>query len=366
MSFNAKEKDLLLSNTISYLRFPLIFAVLIIHTYITDQPSIGGQVLIPSGALPAFDTYEYIIRICIAELAVPVFFLISGFLFFYKVDFNVDSYINKIKRRFKSLVVPYFLWNFIYLIYMALAQYFVPSLASPDRKMIIDYNLWELLDSFWHFDGVSYGGPIYGPLWFIRDLIVISILTPLFYYLIKYYNSLFISVLIVLYVWGVGLLIPGLGIIGILFFCFGASFSIKGSSIISIPSKSFFSLLFLGLLFLIVDVIFRGESYHLYIHRLFIISWSVILPVTVSKITTLKKNNRILFLAECSFFVYVTHRFFITVPNKIWALIIPVNTFTACCALIIIPLLVSSFCISLYLLMKRIFPKLTSVLIGGR
>lgn len=366
MNYNAKEKDLLLSNTISYLRFPLIFAVLIIHTYITDQPSIGGQVLIPSGSLPVFDTYEYIIRMCIAELAVPVFFFISGFLFFYKVDFDIETYRAKMKRRIRSLVVPYFIWNFIFLIYMLLFQYFMPSFASPDRKMIMDYNIWELLDSFWHFDGVSYGGPIYGPLWFIRDLIVISVFTPILYYLIKNYNYIFITVLILLYVLGVGLLIPGVGLIGMLFFCFGATFSIKRRSFISISSNIYYILLYVGLLLLFVDVFSRGESWHQYIHRIFIISWSVILPQTVSKILTPKRDKEMLFFAECSFFVFVTHRFFITLPNKMWALIVPVNTFTACCALITIPIFVSLFCIFLFLLMKRVFPKITYVLTGGR
>lgn len=180
------NKDIVLSKTITIVRFPLIVAIVLIHTYISDQPNVGGVIMVPSGSLPIFDTWEYILRQCIAELAVPTFFLISGFLFFYKTEtFTTGTYKYKLRKRFRSLLLPYLIWNLIYMGYVFIVQCFAPSLTSPDRKMIADYSLIDFVDSFWHYDGVSYGGPIYGPLWFIRDLIVIDVLSPLLFFLIK-------------------------------------------------------------------------------------------------------------------------------------------------------------------------------------
>ena len=44
--------------------------------------------------------------------AVSTFFVISGYLYFANVtDFNRDVYITKTKKRIKSLIIPYLLWN---------------------------------------------------------------------------------------------------------------------------------------------------------------------------------------------------------------------------------------------------------------
>lgn len=363
-----QNKDQVLSNTIAFVRFPLIMAIVLIHTYISDQPNVGGVIMIPSGKFPAFDTFEYFLRQCIAELAVPTFFLMSGFLFFYKTNsFTLEKYEYKLKKRFHSLLIPYIVWNLIYMVYMILVQTLVPSMTSPDRKMILDYSMIDFLDSFWHYDGVSYGGPIYGPLWFIRDLIVLVILSPIFYYVIKKTKYLFILLISLLYIAGIGLLTPGLGMQSILFFCIGAYYSINKKNLVCMKDSHIYILLFIGIILLFLDITLRGNVINAYLHRMFIVIMTLILLPMVSKFVA-KTNNKSLYplLAESSFFVYVTHRFIITLPNKFWVLLVPVNSFTASLALILIPIVVSLICFLIYLILKRISPKFAAFLIGGR
>lgn len=47
-------------------------------------------------------------------VAVPVFFIISGYFFFYNTYlFDKETYIKKLKKRVKTLLIPYFLWNLL-------------------------------------------------------------------------------------------------------------------------------------------------------------------------------------------------------------------------------------------------------------
>ena len=47
------------SQTIATLRFPLIVAVVLLHTYIIDRP-IGGTIYVAHGQYPFFDLFAHI------------------------------------------------------------------------------------------------------------------------------------------------------------------------------------------------------------------------------------------------------------------------------------------------------------------
>lgn len=96
------------SNTITAIRFPLIVAVVLLHTYIIDRP-IGGTVFVPAGEYPAFDLFEHLYRGELGNVAVPLYFFISGFLFFYGLkNFDWGKLRKKLGRRVHSLVIPFF------------------------------------------------------------------------------------------------------------------------------------------------------------------------------------------------------------------------------------------------------------------
>ncbi len=85
----------------------------------------------------------------ISEIAVPVFFFISAFLFYY--DYSKEDYKKKIKRRWQNLIIPYIFYCSIYYI-----LFFYRSLNFIDFFFFI-------------INGESF-------LWFIRDLIIYSFL----------------------------------------------------------------------------------------------------------------------------------------------------------------------------------------------
>lgn len=118
----------------------------------------------------------------LTEIAVPLFFFISGLLFYYNCSREVI--VGKIKRRVKSLIIPYLLWNALFfVIYWMLSHWDVTAsrmnmVAMPSG--IADVML-RILDSR------------FTPLWFIKDLIIFTLSAPVIFVLIRNCNLAIIT-----------------------------------------------------------------------------------------------------------------------------------------------------------------------------
>ena len=96
-----------------WLRFPLIVFVVYIHSF--GKPI--DFYAIDFSNLTSIDCYN-LFRISISHvlthIAVPMFFFISGFLFFNKLqEWNRTVYFGKLRKRIKTLLVPFIIWNTI-------------------------------------------------------------------------------------------------------------------------------------------------------------------------------------------------------------------------------------------------------------
>ena len=70
---NNAPNSQLITDSITLLRFPLIVAIVFIHTFIAGQPNIDGKINVEYGQYPIYDFLDHIVRICLAEIAVPLF-----------------------------------------------------------------------------------------------------------------------------------------------------------------------------------------------------------------------------------------------------------------------------------------------------
>ena len=135
------------SKTISFARFPLIALVAFIHSYIM-MPYHGSSVT--ALEVPMFYNIEFLISEIIACIAVPLFFLISGFLFFYRLsDFTCKLYITKLKKRFKTLFIPYVFWSLAAIMVTCVVQLVVPSLISDEAKGVLSWSPNDWLTAIW-------------------------------------------------------------------------------------------------------------------------------------------------------------------------------------------------------------------------
>lgn len=171
----------IISLAIDRLKFPLICGVVFIHNQLKGDISISGQSL----SIPDASWYEAVINLfsyVIPCIAVPIFFIVSGYLFFKEGTFNEKLYLTKIKKRFWSLLIPYVLWNTLCLLIFIFVR--IPALHGLFPNVSLEeVTLPKVLSGYWACEGNGF--PFDFPLWYVRELILMVIISPLLYVVVK-------------------------------------------------------------------------------------------------------------------------------------------------------------------------------------
>ena len=204
---------------IKQLRLPLIVLITFAHSYSGVRV---GYTLLGDG----WDTYE-VLKIVVGQtlvkVAMPTFFVISGYLFFTNVtEWNTKTYLGKLQRRVKTLLIPYIVWNLL----MAV------KLKSFSLNMFWAYWMEAGKQMDWLGNEQLMTAPANMPLWFLRDLMVVSVLTPIIYICIREMGGWLLVILTPLYLSGVYAFIPGLSVYAIYFFALGAFLGIRKMNLI--------------------------------------------------------------------------------------------------------------------------------------
>jgi len=156
-----------ISGKIKFLRLPLIIGIVTIHSSIN-----------PVGYADKF--FQNFIASTWGGSCVLFLFILSGFLFFRNFNLSLNSYLEKLKSRFWTLLVPYLFWN-LAVVAMVLIVLNIPATSSiiqgHYKEYVGDYSFANLIDCL---TGYRSGYPIAFHLWYVRDLIVMVILSPVF------------------------------------------------------------------------------------------------------------------------------------------------------------------------------------------
>lgn len=358
--------DKIQSETISFLRFPLAVLVVLIHaTLIYEQKN--GIPYINEQDTPIYCVVDFLFGQSICTLAVPLFFFISGLLFFWNVDgFSMKIYGRKIKRRFYSLFIPYIFWNLLILGYRFFVQQFFPGIMSAQYKQVVDYNLMDFLSCFWNVSRVNGCGgnfPIDGPLWFIRDLMIMNLLSPIVYcilYCFKKYGAIVLFLLWFFDVLGNWELFSQ----AILFYSFGAYFGIMKINILEETAK--YNKVYFGgyILLLVLAIIFRNSNV-LFLTKAeqifgFISMWWLAV-IFSHKYPTLKMP------IGSTFFLFAIHHPIVRVMIKIFFKTTPIHTdWIYVIGYFVLPATTIMLSLLLYRGLNRFAPKICKLISGGR
>lgn len=355
------DNSKMLSQMITRLRLPLTVLVIFVHT---DVAAFDDK----SNILLSY-CYNYIADIVsfVASLAVPSFFVISGYLFFRNIEVLSSSIIiSKFRSRFHSLVVPFMFWNLIVLVWTLFIDFYKHRDTLTTSFFLDNYNLYNIFVS-----SKDSGTPIYMIMWYVRDLIALTLLSPLFYYAIKYFKVFFVAFVMFLFVYDGGY-VSWLGYLSIAFFSLGAYVGIKKVNVIAIFSNkcimaSYSIVLFIGLMLYPLQL--------LPVECVRILKVLSVVYIFYVAYIFVKRGTKICQMASsASFFIYCTH--ILQPANKIT--IHAFSTFAlsntigmipyigGILAYFLSPFCTYALCLALYVLLLRLFPKFVGVISGSR
>ena len=359
------NEDELLSKTIAAVRFPMAFLVVMIHGYFSKIVINGGKAEID------FSNYLFFPKVTllvgeIASIAVPIFYILSGFLFFFKIsEFNKECYITKIQKRVHSLLIPYLFWNLCAALVFMLGQILVPNVFSGNSINISDYSWLEWLQMFWNNAGTGY--PVSSQLWFLRDLMIVVVTSPLIYLFVKYTKIVGVLLLWVLWVFNIEPNITGLNITSFFLFSLGAYFSIHNVNFVTLSThlyKKGIGILYL--LILLLAIIFENTVYLPFLHKISIsVGFFFIIGITATYL--LKGGKESNFLSTSSMFIYLIHVTPIIFLKKIVIMIVqPSNDVGAILVYFFCPITMTLICLAIFWILRKYAPNFTSIITGGR
>lgn len=128
----------------------------------------------------------------IARIAVPVYFLLAGYLFFVNLEGKIDEFVVKIKKRVRSLFVPYIIWCTLGVLVLT-GLHFLPFFNTFFTENLLDNISAKDFLNFYIY-------PVPYQLWFIRDLMALVLLSPVIYLLLKYVKFPFLLILFIAWI----------------------------------------------------------------------------------------------------------------------------------------------------------------------
>lgn len=297
---------------------------------------------------------QYFVTGELTRIAVPVFFAISGYLFFQNFSSPIkDFFENKIKKRVRTVLIPYLFWSICGFILFSLIQWGGAEYRMPVVENKLNGVLYTIL--------VNPVGTY--QLWFLRDLFVIVLLSPIIYIGIKYIKIFFVLLLFPFWILGIQYFIQ---IESVFFFSLGAYIALVHKGLLEKKCSKKGITIFQFCIWLLYCCVLTEFRYEYYCHCLGILwgIWSIwrlydVLYNSIRECFLLKH------LAGYSFFIYVAHEPLLTVVKKI-LLYMGHSSIWILLVYFIAPVITISICIIIGRMLRGYFPKFYAFISGGR
>lgn len=316
------------------------------------------------------------------SLAVPTFFLFSGFLFFGRLqNWDTSVWTGKIRKRIRTILIPYMLWNLIAIGGYILTRYagcIIKGNEMPDLIQSFSERGWIRLfwdrslfgpipkDSISLFGiSVSTGVPMDGPTWFLRDLMIVMLFSPLVWFLNKKCGKSFIAVIVGLYLVDLWIPVCGFSSKSFCMFSIGAWLRMGDFDLTEVSSQYPVIEILSAVVLMFVAAISFGQNEWIFriSSRLFILAGIPTLIFIVSK--NIPRVNR---FSQSSFFVYVAHTILIVdATGFILKTVIHSDSKAVLFLMLCAATLISYYiCHLIWLLLKRFLPRTLGILTGSR
>ena len=151
-----------------FISFLLSILIFFIHSYFAQDIVSNRFISIVNHKV------SYFFSCSITRFAVPMFFMLSGISFF--KDYSNQKYLAKIKTRVFTLVIPYLLWNTLWLLWEIFGSYSFMAKFSTGTPYPL--TLSSILKGIFFYQCNI-------PFWFVFDIIVFSFAAPLVFCIVR-------------------------------------------------------------------------------------------------------------------------------------------------------------------------------------
>lgn len=350
-----------LSDKLRVLSLISIIFVLYIHSRFQPNEIMG---------MAYYDKIQLFTSEMIGRCAVPLFYLISGYLFFMKVPDGVKSIGRKIRKRIKSLLIPYFIGCVFFVIFysfVALLPWTSNLINSSSSIMPLFQKPYSIILISIFYDGGT-GYPCAFQLWFLRDLILIVATSPLWYLCLKHLKWGFVAVVFVLTYFDV----PHVPFYSLFWFVLGGQLTkvkIEMGGVNGVINVELLALC----LFIVLSIVelFFPDIVDWSLLRIPIIlfgilgSWGLY-DVVIRKEFSLSQHLWLATACQFTFFIYLFHEPTLNIVRKLIVVVLGKNELGYLTSYLISPWIFTVCAVFTGLLFRKYLPRVYDVCTGGR
>ena len=216
-------------------------------------------------------------------------------------------------------------------------------------------------------------GPFDLPLWFLRDLFIVQLFTPVLYYCIKKLKITFVVILFILYITRLIPQIPGFNIDAFMFFSIGACFALHDTNVVDFSNRYVYITVPVSIILCVISTLCWGRTDFFYgciqsvfclvgIFPLFFFSSMIVEKYHI-------KPSRSL-LSSC-FFIYALHAApipyigsILHITKTTFGSIVGESLFANYLSYFSVPLITTFICIMWYRVSNILLPRVTLLLSG--
>lgn len=352
------------SHRVNLLRFPLILLVLYIHSYTVPVRLENSTVsVVPAAWLV---TLQAAWSNGFARIAVPLFFLISGYLYFVGFDGGFAAYRTKTSRRVGTLLVPLLFWNLLAIALFALGQS-LPATAgyfNAANGRIVESTPFGFVDTL---IGITHY-PLAYQFWFIRNLIVVALFALPLHWVLRRTGPFLPGFLLfwwLFYPFGLRVL-PVRALETAAFFTIGAWLAMTARPLFPpVVWLRWLAPLYLALL--ASDIAVRTVTGRQPLFCPTILVGIVFVLALTGLVRAGSRLSRALGrLSLASFFVFAAHEPLMTFCRKLIYRALPASQTTIFTAYALLPLFLAALLTAAYFTLRQLTPRFTAIISGGR
>ena len=347
------------SRRISILKVWLSVMVVFVHSW--NEISVAGEAA--AAADPAWlDTLKYTVSDVLSRSAIPAFFLLSAY-FLYRKPF---SWTENIRRKAKSLLVPWFILNTFWILVFFVGQH-VPALSAFFAREETMISSWGFMDGLAaYFGSPANVTPLLYPLWFIRDLFILNLLAKAYEWFAE--KAGFWSLLVFIPAW---LLVKPnhpfiMGIHGLTFWGIGCCLAKQRVTLSSLDRFRPAALAYPVLVAATVLLRHNGAWGVKILYRLCLLAGVYFWFACTALVREGRFRDRLLSAAKYSFCIYLFHEMALTIVRKLLAKVLPQTPAVSLAVYACLPFAIVFGCVVFSRLLEKFLPKTYAVLSGGR